>query len=302
MTENARSRPSSTTRGRASTSSMRSSIHRVGELAPDRPDRPGRRDRRASRRGLRRVPLHHGLPEDARAVLEEGAHAGRRALGRRARERRRGGRALGRRRQRCPTGQLVRPLDRFALTAEYRASAAHLPGAAIRRGFNSCPPARSSPSIGARPPRAPTASGRDGAVLDDARCRRSASRSCAGRGFAEALAELLGAWRDDPAPRIACGMIGSRQGWIEAPYVALSGDRRRAGRGHRRHRRRRARDRPGRHHARRGRHARRDARRGDADRRRDRRRRRRRSSRCCPARTASGRASSTDASSTSRRS
>jgi 2-dehydro-3-deoxygalactonokinase len=38
--------------------------------------------------------------------------------------------------------------------------------------------------------------------------------------FAEALAALLGDWHDDPAPRIACGMIGSRQGWLEAPYVA----------------------------------------------------------------------------------
>jgi len=37
--------------------------------------------------------------------------------------------------------------------------------------------------------------------------------------FAPALAELLGDWRDDPAPRLACGMIGSRQGWVEAPYV-----------------------------------------------------------------------------------
>ena len=39
-------------------------------------------------------------------------------------------------------------------------------------------------------------------------------------GFAGALGELLGDWQDDPAPRIACGMIGSRQGWVEAPYVA----------------------------------------------------------------------------------
>ena len=31
-----------------------------------------------------------------------------------------------------------------------------------------------------------------------------------------ALARRLGA---DPAPRLACGMIGSRQGWLEAPYV-----------------------------------------------------------------------------------
>ena len=37
--------------------------------------------------------------------------------------------------------------------------------------------------------------------------------------FDLALGKLLGAWIEDPAPRIACGMIGSRQGWIEAPYV-----------------------------------------------------------------------------------
>ena len=38
--------------------------------------------------------------------------------------------------------------------------------------------------------------------------------------FRDALSTLLADWRDEPAPRIACGMIGSRQGWIEAPYVA----------------------------------------------------------------------------------
>ena len=37
--------------------------------------------------------------------------------------------------------------------------------------------------------------------------------------FRPALDALLADWRDDAAPRIACGMIGSRQGWIEAPYV-----------------------------------------------------------------------------------
>jgi len=37
--------------------------------------------------------------------------------------------------------------------------------------------------------------------------------------FEPALAKLLGDWIDDAAPRIACGMIGSRQGWVEAPYV-----------------------------------------------------------------------------------
>lgn len=37
--------------------------------------------------------------------------------------------------------------------------------------------------------------------------------------FASALDTLLDDWRADDVPRIACGMIGSRQGWIEAPYV-----------------------------------------------------------------------------------
>ncbi|MEP6678911.1 MAG: 2-dehydro-3-deoxygalactonokinase [Betaproteobacteria bacterium] len=37
--------------------------------------------------------------------------------------------------------------------------------------------------------------------------------------YAEALAALLGDWIDHAAPRLACGMIGSRQGWVEAPYV-----------------------------------------------------------------------------------
>lgn len=43
----------------------------------------------------------------------------------------------------------------------------------------------------------------------------------AGRTFEAAFDELLGDWRDDPLPRIAAGMVGSRNGWIEVPYVAL---------------------------------------------------------------------------------
>ena len=37
--------------------------------------------------------------------------------------------------------------------------------------------------------------------------------------FDEALWQLLGDWRYERAPRIASGMIGSRQGWKEAPYL-----------------------------------------------------------------------------------
>jgi 2-dehydro-3-deoxygalactonokinase len=36
--------------------------------------------------------------------------------------------------------------------------------------------------------------------------------------FAAALDALLGDWRTLLVPRIASGMIGSRQGWVEAPY------------------------------------------------------------------------------------
>jgi 2-dehydro-3-deoxygalactonokinase len=49
--------------------------------------------------------------------------------------------------------------------------------------------------------------------------------------FAAALDTLLDDWRDDAAPRIACGMIGSRQGWIEAPYVECPADLARFGQG-----------------------------------------------------------------------
>ena len=60
--------------------------------------------------------------------------------------------------------------------------------------------------------------GPDGGVLE-ARSATLGIQKLADRRFADALAELLGPWRDDPAPRLACGMIGSRQGWREAPYV-----------------------------------------------------------------------------------
>lgn len=42
--------------------------------------------------------------------------------------------------------------------------------------------------------------------------------------FDVALEVLLGDWQGDAAPRIACGMIGSRQGWSEAPYVDCPAD------------------------------------------------------------------------------
>ena len=42
-----------------------------------------------------------------------------------------------------------------------------------------------------------------------------------GGAFAETLMELIGSWRRPGLPVILSGMIGSRQGWIEAPYVTI---------------------------------------------------------------------------------
>lgn len=41
-------------------------------------------------------------------------------------------------------------------------------------------------------------------------------------GFEPALLRLIGPWLDNgPAPVFACGMVGSRQGWCEAPYRSV---------------------------------------------------------------------------------
>jgi 2-dehydro-3-deoxygalactonokinase len=40
-------------------------------------------------------------------------------------------------------------------------------------------------------------------------------------GFEPALLRLIGPWLQGPAEVIACGMVGSRQGWAEAPYRAV---------------------------------------------------------------------------------
>ncbi len=62
----------------------------------------------------------------------------------------------------------------------------------------------------------------DGAIVE----RRSAALGILqveGRGFAGAFQKLVGDWLDGVtgAPVLMCGMIGSRQGWVEAPYVAV---------------------------------------------------------------------------------
>ena len=62
--------------------------------------------------------------------------------------------------------------------------------------------------------------GRDGAVRE----RRQAPRGILHvpeRDFARALRDLVGDWRaaNPTCPVLMAGMIGSRQGWVEAPYV-----------------------------------------------------------------------------------
>jgi 2-dehydro-3-deoxygalactonokinase len=57
-----------------------------------------------------------------------------------------------------------------------------------------------------------------GAIVDTRSAPRGIQQIRDG-GFAAALHELLGPAGEASVPRLACGMIGSRQGWVEAPYV-----------------------------------------------------------------------------------
>ena len=59
----------------------------------------------------------------------------------------------------------------------------------------------------------------DGTVMDTRSALRGV-QNLDGRTFAQAFDELIGDWRDESLPRLAAGMIGSRNGWIEVPYVA----------------------------------------------------------------------------------
>lgn len=71
------------------------------------------------------------------------------------------------------------------------------------------------------------APGGPGTVLAEA-ARPAALRSLAGdpAAFNEVFEQLAGEWLDawPDLPVIACGMVGSRQGWVEAPYRELPAD------------------------------------------------------------------------------
>jgi 2-dehydro-3-deoxygalactonokinase len=59
----------------------------------------------------------------------------------------------------------------------------------------------------------------DGAVLDRVD-RPGGILTVAAGGFPDALREAVGPWLDAGETRLLlCGMVGSRQGWVEAPYL-----------------------------------------------------------------------------------
>lgn len=59
-----------------------------------------------------------------------------------------------------------------------------------------------------------------GSVLDDVRSDRGMG-SLKPTEFEQALRDAIGAWDHASVPIIACGMVGAKQGWIEAPYAAV---------------------------------------------------------------------------------
>jgi 2-dehydro-3-deoxygalactonokinase len=65
---------------------------------------------------------------------------------------------------------------------------------------------------------------RDGAVLET-RSTAQGILAVKDGNFAAAYDALVGDWlKTHRAPVLLCGMIGSRQGWVEAPYVELPAD------------------------------------------------------------------------------
>ena len=61
----------------------------------------------------------------------------------------------------------------------------------------------------------------DGAVLAEAGSDRGMG-TLARDAFEGALLDLIGPWiAGGPVPVVACGMVGARQGWVEAPYAAV---------------------------------------------------------------------------------
>jgi 2-dehydro-3-deoxygalactonokinase len=64
------------------------------------------------------------------------------------------------------------------------------------------------------------AMGADGTVLAEATSDEGMGK-LTHDGFEPALLRLIAPWLDGNPPVVACGMVGSRQGWCEAPYRAV---------------------------------------------------------------------------------
>jgi len=62
---------------------------------------------------------------------------------------------------------------------------------------------------------------RDGEALAEATSRNGMG-ALDKAGFEPALIEVVGGWLGEGVtPVVACGMVGSRQGWVEAPYMSV---------------------------------------------------------------------------------
>ncbi|MCF6445806.1 2-dehydro-3-deoxygalactonokinase [Nereida sp. MMG025] len=62
--------------------------------------------------------------------------------------------------------------------------------------------------------------GRDGRVVAQGKSEQGMATLAQG-AFESALLSLIKDWLDTPKPVIACGMVGARQGWCEAPYATV---------------------------------------------------------------------------------
>jgi 2-dehydro-3-deoxygalactonokinase len=61
-----------------------------------------------------------------------------------------------------------------------------------------------------------------GRVLDEATSDKGMGQ-LSPEAFEPALRELIARWTPGPIRVVACGMVGARQGWIEAPYARVPG-------------------------------------------------------------------------------
>jgi 2-dehydro-3-deoxygalactonokinase len=69
----------------------------------------------------------------------------------------------------------------------------------------------------------------DAGKIRESRARPWGIRHLPEGGFDGALADITTGW--PTLPRFACGMVGSRQGWLEVPYLDLPADTAQLGRG-----------------------------------------------------------------------